>query len=58
MNKSPCKGCLRRTVRPNCHATCDAYADFVNEQNRVRDERKRNSIIVDYIKNAQRTKRR
>ena len=26
--KSPCKGCMFRTVEPNCHMTCKDYLKY------------------------------
>lgn len=50
MNNSPCKGCERRTARPNCHATCEEYKDFVNERHHYNEERRKQSVIAEYIK--------
>lgn len=50
MNNSPCKGCERRTARPNCHATCQYYKDFVIERQKYHEERRKQSVIAEYIK--------
>lgn len=36
----PCMFCEDRTVEPNCHSTCSAYADFrkrVEQLNKIED---------------------
>lgn len=59
MNKAPCKNCERRTVKPNCHATCQDYADFVNDREKYRADKRKNAIIAEYIKTqSKRTGRR
>ena len=50
MKQSPCKGCLRRTAHPNCHITCDLYAEFVHYRQMYNAERQKRNIICDYIK--------
>lgn len=35
----PCKGCERRTVHPNCHATCKEYSAFNIERQKIRNRR-------------------
>lgn len=52
MLKPPCKGCERRTAHPNCHSTCQQYKDFVQDRQKYRDERRKNCLLVEYIKDA------
>lgn len=33
---APCQGCERRTVHPNCHATCQEYLAYNLERQRIR----------------------
>jgi len=33
---APCQGCERRTVHPNCHATCDQYLAYNLERQQIR----------------------
>ena len=57
MRQSPCKGCLKRSVRPNCHITCDLYADFVNFRQTYREQRRKDMLICDYIKRKEKKRR-
>ena len=41
MKKNPCRDCENRSV--NCHAECDLYLDWVKENRKQRDLRKRNN---------------
>jgi hypothetical protein len=50
MKQSPCKGCLKRSAHPNCHITCDLYAEFVHYRQMYNAERQKRNIICDYIK--------
>lgn len=50
MNKTPCKDCERRRAHPNCHATCQDYKAFVIERQKYQEERRKNSIIAEYVK--------
>lgn len=36
---SPCHGCRDRTAVPNCHASCERYATFAAERERIRRAR-------------------
>ena len=31
MRDSPCFGCVDRVAEPNCHGTCERYAEYVKE---------------------------
>ena len=33
---APCQGCERRTVHPNCHATCQEYLAYNLERQQIR----------------------
>ncbi len=50
MNKAPCKNCERRVAHPNCHATCQDYKDFIVERQKYREERQKQSLIAEYVK--------
>ena len=50
INTPPCKDCERRTVRPNCHATCAEYKEFVECRNNVNTKRREDGNYYDYIK--------
>lgn len=50
MNKAPCKNCERRVAHPNCHVTCQEYKDFVIERQQYREERQKQSLIAEYVK--------
>lgn len=54
----PCQGCERRTVRPNCHATCKEYAEFVNERNKYHENRRKDDVILNYVKDRHKIQRR
>ena len=56
--QSPCKGCLKRSAHPNCHITCDLYADFVHFRQTYNDQRQKSNIIFDYIKRRNKKNRR
>lgn len=62
MKQSPCKGCLKRSAHPNCHITCDLYAEFVHYRQMYNAERQKKGIICEYIKHKrekeERAKRR
>lgn len=58
MKLPPCKGCERRTVHPNCHATCEAYKQFVAEQSSANDNRRRYNQYWDYVKHRNQNKKR
>ena len=53
MKQSPCKGCLRRSAHPNCHITCDLYAEFVHYRQTMNDAKRKKDVLCEYI-----TKRR
>lgn len=53
MNRSPCKGCLKRSAHPNCHITCDLYAEFVHYRQTLNDAKRKKDVLCEYI-----TKRR
>lgn len=57
VKQSPCKGCLRRSVHPNCHITCDLYAEFVHYRQTYNEQRRKNSIICEYIKKKKQKRR-
>ena len=50
VKQSPCKGCLKRSVHPNCHITCDLYAEFVHNRQMCNEQRRKKNAICDYIK--------
>ena len=50
--KSPCKGCERRTVHPNCHGTCEEYKAYATQQNERYKRVMQESEITGYIKAA------
>lgn len=58
VKQSPCKGCLRRSVHPNCHITCDLYAEFVHYRQMYNTERQKKGLIYEYIKKKHEKKRR
>ena len=47
---APCKNCERRTIHPNCHATCEQYANFINEHRKYQRSKQDEEIILSYIK--------
>jgi hypothetical protein len=47
---SPCKGCERRTVRPNCHGTCGSYKKYVAERELIRNRREKEGKIISAIR--------
>lgn len=47
---SPCKGCERRTVRPNCHGTCGSYKRYVAERELIRTRREEDGKIIGAIR--------
>ena len=49
MMTAPCKNCERRTVRPNCHATCKEYTEFVKQRNKYNSQKLEHSRLLDYI---------
>ena len=49
MINSPCKGCERRTVKPNCHATCQDYKDFVIKRQEYLAAKRKDNVICEYI---------
>ena len=58
MRLSPCKGCRFRSVRPNCHDTCEPYREFNAEREAMRKHRKTESIFWDYLKARKHANRR
>ena len=46
----PCKGCERRTVRPNCHATCEQYAEFVRNLEKYKRKLREDTVFHEYVK--------
>lgn len=54
----PCQGCERRTVRPNCHATCKEYTEFVKERNKCHENRRKDDVILNYVKDRHKIQRR
>lgn len=36
---APCQGCERRTVHPNCHASCQEYLAYNLERQKIRGKR-------------------
>lgn len=42
MSYAPCKGCGRRTVK--CHAECEEYRKFQEENERIKENRKKDTI--------------
>ena len=46
----PCKGCERRTVRPNCHATCEQYAEFVKNLDKDKRQLREDAVFHEYVK--------
>jgi len=57
VKQSPCKGCLKRSVHPNCHITCDLYAEFVHYRQTYNEQRRKTGIICDYIKKKKQKRR-
>lgn len=43
--ESPCKGCEDRTISPNCHTNCIAYAEFRAEKDKERKRRSEFEIL-------------
>lgn len=58
MKQSPCKGCLKRSAHPNCHITCDLYAEFVHYRQMYNADRRKKGLIYEYIKKKHEKKRR
>lgn len=52
--RPPCKGCRYRSVRPNCHTTCEDYQAYNAERERIHAVRLRDSIFIEYLKNHKR----
>ena len=50
MRTPPCINCERRTIRPNCHATCEDYKAFVAERNEMNARRRLDGEYYDYVK--------
>lgn len=48
--RPPCKGCRFRSVRPNCHSTCEEYLAYNAEREKIRDARLKDSIVIEYLK--------
>lgn len=42
MSYVPCKGCERRTVK--CHAECEEYKKFQEENEKIKKNRRNNTI--------------
>jgi hypothetical protein len=57
MRQSPCKGCLKRSAHPNCHITCDLYAEFVHFRQTYNADRRKKNLIYEYIKKKQEQRR-
>jgi len=52
-----CKGCERRTVRPNCHATCAEYAKYKTELARARKHERKDEEVIAYLKDRKARRR-
>lgn len=39
MRFTPCKDCPDRTIEPNCHSTCEKFAAFTEEKERIKNNR-------------------
>ena len=46
---APCKDCERRTVHPNCHATCEQYKAYAEERNVIRSKYLEGRIYKDFL---------
>jgi len=46
---APCKNCERRTVKPNCHAKCQEYKDYVIERQQMYKKRAEESEIYEAL---------
>ena len=57
MVKSPCKGCRFRSVRPNCHSTCEEYISYKEKQAAENENRRKYSLITAYVKHVNKKKR-
>lgn len=44
MIQNPCKGCQPPTRSAECHATCEAYANFVKETSSIREQAWQDSL--------------
>ena len=44
---APCKNCERRTIHPNCHATCEEYKRFSQERRTISARRLDESMKMD-----------
>lgn len=49
MKLPPCINCERRTARPNCHAKCAEYKEFVIERNKISEKRRAEGNLYEYI---------
>jgi hypothetical protein len=58
MKQAPCKGCLKRSAHPNCHITCELYAEFVHTRQMYIEQRKQRSMICDYIDTIKRKRKK
>lgn len=55
---APCNGCSDRTVRPNCHSTCERYLAYAAEREKIREARKtQQDATTALIKGAEKIKR-
>ena len=57
MKMSPCKGCGKRTVKPNCHTECDCYLQYVAERQEYYEKKTADNNIYDYIDKAKKRKK-
>ena len=57
--KAPCKDCTRRTALPNCHASCPDYRAFNEEREAIREQRRRESEVMDaLVRNGEKARAR
>ena len=47
---APCKNCERRTIHPNCHATCEQYVNFINEHRKYQLAKQDDNVFLGYVK--------
>lgn len=48
MTSSPCLNCSKRTIKPNCHATCEDYRECKVDAALVNIARRVDSDTTDY----------
>lgn len=47
---APCKNCESRMIHPNCHATCEQYAEFVRNLDKYKRKLREDAVFHEYVK--------